>query len=505
MAMRSNHLKKGKVLAAELDSSEGFVTIIQEDSFFFGQYNKSPNGVYIAAFADGYIDRRRGKEEWVYGQIALIRNLREVLWCKRLRRPDKCAVSNNGIVAVINSPIKDKQVGSLHVYDENGKTLFEKVFKSYMSGCAITLDGRYVAAATAYPDNTIYFFDIETRELKWSYKNPRKEAIIDVSISDDKIHVWIGKSEVSKRIGYSLDFKGQLTGEYIESLEKLKTISTGPIEKSVEALIWLLQSNDNEQILAGLKEFKPTRCPAKYAEQLAPHVSRHLYSENEEIAKLSRDVMLRLGRLAPNAIEPYVEAIIKSAESEASRYGIFSSEPLFTLSRLGEMNPNWVRDRISMIIKSLKEHEFWNMRRFSAITIGKIGSRDPNLVKDAVPILTKYLGSSDWWLPQPIDEEMMADLACIEVCLRDAALYALGEIGGRDPELVKDFISSITSCLRRPEGCTRKSAIEALSKIAEKDSSYINPALSLIKEIAEKDPNEKAKRAAMKLLKKLNL
>ncbi|RLF07067.1 MAG: hypothetical protein DRJ69_07465, partial [Thermoprotei archaeon] len=429
--------------------------------------------------------------------------------------PDKCAVSNNGIVAVINSPIKDKQVGSLHVYDENGRTLFEKVFKSYMSGCAITPDGRCLAAATLYPDNTVYFFDIETRELKWSYKNPRKEAIIDVSISDDKIHVWIGKSEVSKRIGYSLDFEGQLTGEYIESLEKLKTISTGPIEKSIETLISLLESNDNEQVLDGLKELKANiRRLAKYAEQLTSHISRHLDSEDKKIAELSRDVMVRLGKLAPDAIEPYVEAIIKSAENMASKYSV---EPLFTLGELGEINPKWVKDKIPMIIESLKGHKFWNMRRFAAIAIGQIGSKDPNLVKDAIPILAKYLGSSDWWLPQLIelaekDKDVEIDLATtqgmgvnLESWIRDAALYALGEIGGCRPELIKDVIPSIISCLRRPEGYTRKSAIKALGKIAEKERSYVKPAIHILKKIADKDPDEGARRESAKLVRKLGL
>lgn len=86
-----------------------------------------------------------------------------------------------------------------------------------------------------------------------------------------------------------------------------------------------------------------------------------------------------------------------------------------------------------MIIKSLKSHKFWNMRRFAAYAIGGIGSNDPALIKDAILILEKYLGDPSWWLLKLMalaqkDEDVATDLAVAlgmgvdpEVWLRDAA------------------------------------------------------------------------------------
>lgn len=66
-------------------------------------------------------------------------------------------------------------------------------------------------------------------------------------------------------------------------------------------------------------------------------------------------------------------------------------------------------------------------------------------------------------------------------------------------------MQSIISCLRRPEAYTRRSAVEALSKIAEKGRSHIEPATPILKEIAEKDPEEKTRRKAVKLLRDMGL
>jgi len=64
-----------------------------------------------------------------------------------------------------------------------------------------------------FPDNNIYFFEVENGELKWSYKNYSRRAVLGLSISDDEIQVWTGKSVVTRNYDYSLDFEGRLCKE----------------------------------------------------------------------------------------------------------------------------------------------------------------------------------------------------------------------------------------------------------------------------------------------------
>lgn len=189
-----------------------------------------------------------------------------------------------------------------------------------MSGCAITPDGRYVATATAYPDNSIYLFDVEKRELKWRKKSFYREVAIAISISKNKIDIWTGKSEATKRLAFSLDFEGSIV-EGLEILEKVKVISQGSIESSVKVLIELLSSNDESKVMEGLKGLKENIYRfRKNVKQIAPYVSKHLLSENVKITELSRDLMVRLGEKDPEAIEPHIEAIIKSAERAISKH-----------------------------------------------------------------------------------------------------------------------------------------------------------------------------------------
>ncbi len=146
-----------------------------------------------------------------------------------------------------------------------------------------------------------------------------------------------------------------------------------------------------------------------------------------------------------------------------------------------------------------------------------IGSIDPESVKKAVPILVTYLGNAEWWMliireAAKENMEIAIDLTVAEgmgvnpeVWVRDAAIGALGDIGEKNPEMMKDTISMIISCLQRPEPYTRKRAVVALGQIGKNNRSYVESAIPTLVKVAEKDPDEKVRLETKRVLEIIKL
>ena len=509
-------IRAGQAVVTKQDAPSKFVTITQDNARFFGSYEESPNGVYLVAFVDGHFETIGNEKKWVDGQVCLVKNLKTVLWGKRLDRPNDGAVSNNGRVA-INDWLKMKQTlgGKFYIFDQRGKILVEKEFSSNLATCAISHEGNYTVVSTAFPDNRIYFFDSENGESKWSYKNHSREPVLGLSISDSRVEVWTGKSGATKKYDYSLDFEGGLTEEDVEKLKQVRTIAKGKIEDSISLLIEFLRSPDKSQVRKGLKELRSlTHRFRKYGRELTPHVASHLVDEDEEISQLSEDAILKFGERDPDAIEHAVQTILKRIKERPNRY---RENDLRILGMLGRIKPQWVENQIPIIIDDLKNSLSWNARRFAAFALGEIGSVDPKLVKESIPILARYLGSSDWWLPKLREaekEEVSVHGITIsislgggpdpEVWVRDATITALGNIGGKSPEIITDAIPMIIACLKRLEPYTRKRAVIALGQIAKIGSNYVESAISTLERMAREDPNTKVRLEAKRLLESIS-
>lgn len=511
-----SRIREGHAVVTKRDRPSKFATITQGSARFFGSYVESPNGVYLAAFADGHFQKIGNERKWVYGQVFLVKNLKTVLWRKRLGRPNDGAVSNNGRVA-INDWLKMKQTlgGKFYIFDKRSRVIVEREFSSNLATCAISQTGNYAVASTAFPDNRIYFFDSENGELKWSYENHSREPVLGLSIFDGRVEVWTGKSGATKKHDYSLDFEGGLTEEDVQKLKQVRAISKGKIEDSINLLIEFLRSPDKSQVRKGLKELRLLTRRFKNCERLlTPYVSSHLSDEDEEISQLSEDIILRFGERNPDAIEPAVQTILTRIEERSNRY---RENDLRILGMLGRIKPQWVENQIPVIIDDLANSPSWNARRFAAFALGDIGSVDPEAVKESIPILARYLGSSDWWLPElrkAEKEEISVPGITIsislgegpdpEIWVRDATIAALGNIGGKSPEIVKDAIPMIISCLERPEPYTRKKAVVALGQIAKIGSNYVESAIPTLERMAREDPNTKVMLEAKRLLEKIS-
>jgi hypothetical protein len=503
-------LKIGQVTIKEKDVQRKFIKLEQGMKSFFGRYEESVDGSYIAAFNDGYLQRTKNGEEWIAGTIYLIRGTM-VLWRKNLERPNDAAVANNGSM-VVNDwlYVKQKLGGKFYVFNQKGDLVLQKQFDSNLCSCAITKEGNYAVVSTAFPENTIHFFDINNCELKWSYKNHSREVVLGLSFLDDKIRVMTGKSVATRKYNFSLDFLGNLGEEDAMRLEQVRKISKGVIEDSISMLVSFLDSSDKNQVLRGLNELRASTSRFnKHSRVLAAHVANHILDEDKEISQISEDTILKFGEKDAGAVEPAVQTILKRIDTFPDEY---QENDLRLLGMLGKIKPQWIRNRIPWIIGKLRNSAMWNERRFAAISIGMIGSTDPELVKEAVPIIEKYLGDGKWWVSEivnktKLDSKVSIDLNVAygmgvdpEVWVRDAAIGSLGDIGEQDPEIVKDTIPEIIRCLSRSEQYTRKKAIYALNQISKKGRVYVEPVIPILQEIYKNDKDDKVKSEAQKLL-----
>jgi hypothetical protein len=500
------YISKGQAVVTKQRNVLNFVSIIQGTTYFHGRYNESSNKEYFVVFNEGHVETFDGKEKWINGQVCLVNDLNNVLWVKILERPNDGNVSNNGRV-VINDWLKNtkKAGGKFYVFDLDGAPLLEKEFDSNLSACDIHDEGKYAVVSTLHSDNSIYLFDVDKRELIWRYQNHSRKSALGLKIDDTGIQVFTGSSTATRKLDYSLDFKGELSDRDAETLNKVRTISEGNITDSINTITSFLKSSDKMEVKKGLEELRLPKSRFKnYSNELILCISVHVLDDDEEISQLAEDVILRFGEKNPDAIDPAVEIMLKRIDEYPRK---IHENDLFTLGKIGKIKPQAVKTRIPKIINDLETSPHWNERRFAAYALGMIGSADQESVKESIPILAKYLEDSKWTKRVDSDDAIVDNMMQMEpdVWVRDAAILALGEIGEKNAEIVKDVIPKIVACLRRRESYTRKRVVVTLGQIGKSDRSLIEPYFKHLEKIIKEDSDEKVRFEAKKVYESLTL
>ncbi|MFW6116991.1 MAG: hypothetical protein ACOC6G_00215 [Thermoproteota archaeon] len=152
----SASVRKGKAIVDKFDPDSGWVGIYQGEASFSGRYRESPDGKYLVAFNSSHNKVVENREEWVAGEVCLVKNSEKVLWRKTLVSPGYAAVSNDGKV-VVKDGLKQEggyfsrpvMGGKLYVFDNRGDIVVEERFPCNIGPCAISADGRYVAVFTS--------------------------------------------------------------------------------------------------------------------------------------------------------------------------------------------------------------------------------------------------------------------------------------------------------------------------------------------------------------------
>lgn len=512
--MAPNEIDSGKVIINKRDGSIKSVTIIQGSKRFYGKYEESPNGAFLATFADGYMTRIGDQEIWVDGWVLLAEG-NNVLWSKRLERPNDCQIANNGNI-IINELLRNKEGlgGRTYIFGPKGETLFEKTFDSNLSSCAISKDETYAAASTLLPDNSIYLIEVKDSSVRWRIKN-RSRVAIGLAFSDfDNIDIFTGKNQVNKTYDYSLTIDGNFTDTSADQFNKIYQAIQLTGDDSIRLLIGFLASTNTSEILKGLDALSAKLYKKEQTNYTALFPNIMLLVENNQpvIHEPALKVLMRMCIIYPEIFDTAASKIIDLSK-KMLQTPYKGTQGLATLGQLGAIDENLAVNVFPIIYDRLQNSPLWNERRFAAFAVSNIGKTFPGVVKEAIPVLIGYLGESDWWLPKIREADKnviethgvkisvsIVDNVDPSVSVRDAALGALGNIGEKGSELVKEAIPVIASCLQLPYWYTRKLAIIALGKIAKDNAAFVEPVLSSIKIIAEHETDERVRLEAKRLL-----
>ena len=137
---------------------------------YYARTVTSSNDRYTVAFQDG----RRVEGDPVPGRVFCYEG-NELRFTREIDRPNACAISNDGTVAIIDWTLDwgDELSGTFHVYNKDGHRLLREEFDANLGPVAITPDGEYAATSTFNPDCTTYVFDVSSGQTILEHENQR--------------------------------------------------------------------------------------------------------------------------------------------------------------------------------------------------------------------------------------------------------------------------------------------------------------------------------------------
>ncbi|WP_418262898.1 tetratricopeptide repeat protein [Flavobacterium faecale] len=176
---------------------------IDEIVGFIGITNFSPNNLFGVSCNPGYNDN----DKWFNGKIAVFNN-KKLLFKKDLKRPNNCALSNNGVTICCDWLSSDKLSGKFYVFDINGNEIFHLETQANLGSCCISENGEISVFETYNSDNedgnNLFIIDIAKGSIINKIKKPISfsKAIINTEVRTIEL---ISKSEFI----FEIDFDGQ--------------------------------------------------------------------------------------------------------------------------------------------------------------------------------------------------------------------------------------------------------------------------------------------------------
>lgn len=135
----------------------------------------SPNGRYRAAYARRESTTIDGEQE--PAGICLVDSHNIVTTV--VTDPVEMAIpANDGTIVAIG-----RNGTKVAVYDDAGKQLLTEAFESNVGPIAISPDGRYIAVATAFPDNAVHLYDVVEDQYLGRQENATTTVIMSLEFS----------------------------------------------------------------------------------------------------------------------------------------------------------------------------------------------------------------------------------------------------------------------------------------------------------------------------------
>lgn len=133
---------------------------------------QSPNGKYWAAFATRESTTIDGVRE--PAGICLIEG-NKVLYSKITDPVEDAYPANDGIIITFGNDGK-----KFTVFDRSGEIILEEEFESIAGTMAVSPNGEFAAAATAFPDNAIHLYNLREQEYLGRKENPSTTVVMDL-------------------------------------------------------------------------------------------------------------------------------------------------------------------------------------------------------------------------------------------------------------------------------------------------------------------------------------
>ena len=201
--------------------SEKRETRIEDITGFYCNKQYSPNRTFCVSYSDGHYSN----DKWKNGGIALIKD-NQLLFKKKLQRPNDCFVSNDGIVIVCDWLNTDALTGKFLIFNSIGEELFSKKTTANLGNCAIS-DNSQIALFETHSSDTndgdkIFIVDILQKQVIHKFERPTSfnSAIIDTDAKGIKL-------KDHKGFVFEIDYEGNQTNaeEYKNHILAKGTVS----------------------------------------------------------------------------------------------------------------------------------------------------------------------------------------------------------------------------------------------------------------------------------------
>ncbi len=204
---------------------------------FYGKKQFSRNKSFCVVYSDGLYEN----DKWEKGHFAVL-NGENLLFKKRLERPNNCYVSDNGISICCDWLNIDNLEGKFIVFDQRGKQIFSKKITANLGSSGISDDGKIAIFETynsgTEDSNQIFIVNIEQGKIFSKFDRP--SSFIETQIDTEK---GLIKLIDNRKFIFEVDYSGNQTNreEYDAQIlnkgsiyDKLWFYSEKPDEKKLQ-------------------------------------------------------------------------------------------------------------------------------------------------------------------------------------------------------------------------------------------------------------------------------
>jgi tetratricopeptide (TPR) repeat protein len=204
----------------------------------YGSEEYSPNREYGIIYCDGYGDG----EKWKKGTIALFKG-EELLFKKKIQRPNDCHVSNDGFIICCDWLNTDKLAGKVFLFNTNGDEIFSKKTTANLGISAISSDSKIALFETYNSDtkdsNQLFLIDIEQKNIFNKFDRPPHPFInAEIKTEEQRIKLFDNKGVI-----FEIDYSGSQTNS--KEYEEMVLLKASLYDK-----LWLFENKDLQQRLA---------------------------------------------------------------------------------------------------------------------------------------------------------------------------------------------------------------------------------------------------------------